>query len=86
MEKKLCHCHPMYIWYVCFACVESCVVMSAEGCCLVMSSCLLLCACEIVTVVIASLAVFFSYTTLNAVVYVYSEGDMLIYYNLASIV
>jgi len=51
-----------------------------------MSSCLLLCACEIVTVVIASLAVFFSYTTLNAVVYVYSEGDMLIYYNLASIV
>jgi len=32
-----------------------------------------------VTVVIASLAVFFSYTTLTAVVHVYSEGDMLIY-------
>jgi len=51
-----------------------------------MSLCLLLRACEVVTVVIASLAVFFSYTILSAVVHVYSEGDMLIYYNLASIV
>jgi len=56
------------------------------SCCLVMSLRLLLSACEMVTVVIASLAVSFRYTTLSAVVHVSSEGDMLIYYNLASIV
>jgi len=51
-----------------------------------MSLCLLLCACEVAIVVLASLAAFFSYTTLSAVVHVYSEGDIFIYYNLASIV
>jgi len=47
---------------------------------------LLLCACEVATVVLTSLAAFFSYTTLSAVVRVYSEGVILIFYSLASIV